>query len=26
VIKNGVCTYHASHFDIQYAELLKYLA
>jgi bacillithiol system protein YtxJ len=26
VIKNGVCIYHASHFDIQYAELLKQLA
>jgi bacillithiol system protein YtxJ len=26
VIRNGVCIYHASHFDIQYAELLKQLA
>jgi len=26
IIKNGTCVYHASHFDIQYAELLKQFA
>lgn len=25
IIKEGKCTYHASHFDIQYAELVKHL-
>lgn len=26
IIKNGDCVYHASHYDIRYAELLKHLS
>ncbi len=26
LIKNGICIYHASHYDIRYTELTKHLA